>query len=274
MTRALHIHIGLHKTGTSFLQQSVFPRWPGIEYLGRPYDPGLVLERIVHADPGQKFLLSNEKFLLPALSPKFLDPETRPRTVSEMREHCLVRLKQLFPEASIVIGLREPARWVESVYNNYVIWGGTKPPEAFALPAAGDGVVSEEDLDFARCLQRVAELWPRTFPFDHRQMNEDPAQLLRDLAGFLGTPVPDAPASVRLNPSLSNDALERVRALNLTNPASEARRALVEELRREAQAGGGNGRLRFPEEVSRRVGERTARSWREALELIDVLRRR
>ncbi len=272
MTRTLHIHIGLHKTGTSFLQQSVFPRWPGIEYLGRPYDPGLVFERIVHADDGQTFLLSNEKFLLPALSPEYLDPEVRPRTIREMREHCLRRLKQLFPDAGILIGLREPVRWVESVYNNYVIWGGTKLPEGFVSADAERSVVSVEDLDFSQCVERVAELWPRTFAFDHKQLEEDPVRLFADLAKFLGTPVPEATDGARLNPSLSSDALERVRTFNLTNPSNQARRALVEELRGEARARGGGGRLRFPEEVSRRLRERTARSWQETLEWIDRLR--
>ena len=51
----LFLHIGLHKTGTTFLQQAVFPKWQGINYI--PEDK---LEFLVRMDEKQDYLLSRE----------------------------------------------------------------------------------------------------------------------------------------------------------------------------------------------------------------------
>lgn len=53
------LHVGLHKTGSTVLQNRVFPRIQGIDYLGRPFGTKHFLHRLARSQ-GDKVLLSSE----------------------------------------------------------------------------------------------------------------------------------------------------------------------------------------------------------------------
>ena len=59
--KKLILHLGLHKTGTTYLQRAVWPRWSGVTYVGKPAprpfaNPWDALDQL----PGDTFLLSSE----------------------------------------------------------------------------------------------------------------------------------------------------------------------------------------------------------------------
>ena len=55
------LHVGLHKTATSFLQRRVFPRLEGIDFAGYPPMGGQTVKLVARrARPGVPLLMSDE----------------------------------------------------------------------------------------------------------------------------------------------------------------------------------------------------------------------
>lgn len=127
------VHVGLCKTGTTFLQQNIFSKHSGIHYLGKVVlddeallEAGVQLARqssvqfvlddvkaIFNAEfqktaPGQVRVLSEEDLT----TFKFLDPAI-----------CAARLRQVFGDARILLTVRNPFHWLESLYF-FRLWVG------------------------------------------------------------------------------------------------------------------------------------------------------
>jgi hypothetical protein len=61
MPQRLLLHIGLHKTATTYLQKHVWPEWQDIAYAGRPNPPGFASsEKAVFSIDAPVILMSNE----------------------------------------------------------------------------------------------------------------------------------------------------------------------------------------------------------------------
>ncbi|NET43629.1 sulfotransferase domain-containing protein [Okeania sp. SIO2B3] len=123
----IFVHIGLAKTGTTFLQRYFFSRHSEIGYLGKVWSDNkrmlkagdaivrrdsisFNLEEVYEAYFEAITQMSNEKKVL-VLSEedfstyKFMDPYI-----------CAMRLTQIFRNVKILITLRHPLDWIESTY--------------------------------------------------------------------------------------------------------------------------------------------------------------
>lgn len=138
----LFLHVGYHKTGTTFLQKQIFAKASGLNYLGRSWkDPRFnqffkdfafvndltfypereadrfnsILAHHVRQnglDPSFPSLVSHESLMT---GPEWFGAEVKTRAA---------RLKSTFPDARIIIGLRGQAEFIDSNYRQYVILGG------------------------------------------------------------------------------------------------------------------------------------------------------
>lgn len=124
------IHIGLHKTGTTYLQRCVFPYLPGYVCLTRPYTQfNRAFNRLQHADDscydeselkteleafrGSNLIISDE-----ALSGKQI-------TFSDINKSMIARrLANACPDAEILLLLRDQVDNIASQYSSYVKMGG------------------------------------------------------------------------------------------------------------------------------------------------------
>lgn len=122
----IYIHVGLHKTGSTFLQNKVFPNLEKTTYIGRPYtqqniafnklqyaDSSLyskeeVNQEIKHFDHYKKVLISDEMF------------SGLPFNNYINRTMIADRLSQVFPEAKILLFIRNQKDLLLSLYNSYV----------------------------------------------------------------------------------------------------------------------------------------------------------
>lgn len=112
------IHIGLHKTGTTFLQNTVYPNILNADYY-RGWDG---LNKIVS---GRKeyVIISDEK-----LSG---DPFDKKVCYLDSFKYSITNLQKLLPNAIILVTVREPKNWISSVYKQHIHQGGTLKPEDF-----------------------------------------------------------------------------------------------------------------------------------------------
>jgi hypothetical protein len=124
--------VGLHKTASTYLQNAVFPRYTEhIQYCHPRYTHSLIryltttdetIYNICVADTWIKELYSGHK-------PFILSSENlsgHPGIKYMNRTMIFQRLKGLFPDAKVIIGLRDHGGLIASMYKLYVQNGGTK----------------------------------------------------------------------------------------------------------------------------------------------------
>lgn len=159
------IHIGLPKTASSFLQERIFPRFEGLNYVGsgqirksaefnhlRLADDSLYQDaaarKLVDSFKGEKILLSEERFAGRFLGfGGFIN-----------RSIIARRLRDLMPNARILIFLRGQPAYIYSAYQQYIKGPsrGIKPfenfvhePERYHNPEAGQHFYDEQSLGFS-----------------------------------------------------------------------------------------------------------------------------
>lgn len=138
------LHIGYHKTGTTFLQKNVFSGNPEIFYLGRSwisnkldafffdfnflkdseFDKDVMIKRFAeivnYVIKEQNIDMSQKKIMLISHESLHSGSDYFGLRTKEQA----YRLKQVFPKAKIIIGIRNQIKMIESNYTNYIHHGG------------------------------------------------------------------------------------------------------------------------------------------------------
>jgi len=105
METKIVIHIGLHKTGTTFLQTQVFPKILNINYQTK-------VDLTTKVEEGKINLFSDEN----------LDGGSyRLFNTVEQRYTILENLHKLYPNAKIILCIRDKDQWLKSAYKQYVV---------------------------------------------------------------------------------------------------------------------------------------------------------
>ncbi|MEO1435237.1 MAG: hypothetical protein AAFV80_06840 [Bacteroidota bacterium] len=126
MEKPVFLHVGLHKTGSGFWQQQVFPFLEGVHYVDR--------ETIHQNDGFNKLMLADDSLYDPAEAQDFVDglPDQpllfsseslsgKPQFYHAINRSMIARrLKDLFPNATIILFLRGQQEILWSMYNQYI----------------------------------------------------------------------------------------------------------------------------------------------------------
>ena len=102
------LHVGMHKTATTFLQAEIFPKLKNVNLIHK-FELGSKLYE------DKLNIISNEGF-----SGKSYHPFTN----ADERFIKADRLHAMFPDAFILIGVRNPTSWHKSLYSQYLKRGG------------------------------------------------------------------------------------------------------------------------------------------------------
>jgi hypothetical protein len=107
-TMDIIIHIGLHKTGTTFLQKYFYPKLEDVQYINST-DPIHKLTDGLNDKTG-KLLISSEGF------------SGNPFKESWLRQFytSLRFIKKIFPYCRIILGLRDHKNLAISLYSQYI----------------------------------------------------------------------------------------------------------------------------------------------------------
>ena len=187
--KKLILHLGLHKTGTTYLQRAVWPRWPGVEYIGKPTPRPFATPWDALAQlPGDTFLLSSEGF-----TGSLVRSYHRHQSWLEL---CRRNLEALADRVSghydlrLILTLRPREEWALSIYKHYLKYGGVDEMADFfgANPAAEPTCpVDELSIDARLHLIEYTFGLP-AFRFCSHEMRTSPETLSQRLAAHCGLP--------------------------------------------------------------------------------------
>jgi hypothetical protein len=229
------LHIGYHKTGSGWLRRCFFndPR-TGFGWLGK--DPGRhPIRRLVQARPfefdPEAFRAEFEELMRPpeeaGLFPvtSFERLSGHPFSGGYDAKAVADRLAAVFPEARVLVAVREQRRIIASTYAQYVRSGGALSARDFLdpprSPSARAPVFDLRHFEYHRLLSYYRDLFgpERVLVLAYEQFVEDPAAYVSRIAGFAGLSLPDEvlgslPFDERSNPAPSAAALALRRGLN------------------------------------------------------------
>lgn len=187
--RKVVLHLGLAKTGTSWLQQQVFPRLPLHFYHCKHYD---VLNKNT-----SNMLLSFE-----GLSGTI---QCNDRYVNAYRLH------KLFPKAQVIVVFRGKSSYLHSLYSQFIRGGGTWSFYTFNNWAMRHPYFMDWNLYKAhlRCL------FDDVLFLEFEDLKKNPQQFVKELCCFIEVPMPDGIMYDAVNVTLTKRQLERWRKWNV-----------------------------------------------------------
>ena len=198
------IHVGLHKTGTSFLQKNVFENIKGIGYRygfslndppakekrniiayealsGRPYIPGY---------PDTRFIIAN-------------------------------RLKRLFPKAKIIVGTRKIESWKKSLYHQYLINGGIFRYDQFIKKIANSSYMDQESY-----INYLKDLFDDVLVYSQEQLKNNTDETVKKICDFIEIDVPNYSKRTR-NVSMTNNQMKMCRMINKFMYSRHNKKAII-----------------------------------------------
>jgi len=217
------IHIGYHKTATTWLQNIYFSNHPQIAFVGRhpelwqyvisPHDLDFKAElakayfypKINEATKNKKFAVFSSERL-----------SGNPHSGAYDNKLIADRLFSVFPRAKILIVIREQRDAMLSNYKQYIKMGGICTLKEYLFPPV-DGKIPLFRLDNFKYHQLI-EYYVKLYGLEnvkvmlYEEFRENPSKFIKDLAYFLG--IDDSlvfPTEQKINTSLSdlNTVLKR-----------------------------------------------------------------
>lgn len=163
------LHVGVHKTATTWFQTEVYPRFEGAQYLHNP-----PIHKLISLSKKGRYILCEEALLR--------------HFFGRSHHDNLPLLSKLFPEAQIILSLRKQSSWLKSAYSYYIKKGGILDFEDFFDIKHNSGIIKRNDLFFREIIEDVnsafsdARAW--VILFDHIQ--RQPSLTVRNLARRMG----------------------------------------------------------------------------------------
>ncbi|RLJ41428.1 hypothetical protein BCF46_3221 [Litoreibacter meonggei] len=226
----LAIHIGYHKTATTWLQQRVFVPEMGFaplldhsevdRLIIRPHDLDF------EPEPARQVLTDRRKDA-PSTACAVVSSENlsgHPFYGGRQSAALARRLQSVAPDAHIIVTVRSQETMLPSVYLQYLQRGGTLSHQEFFAGARGYGYPAFELEHF--CYDRLVSLYQCLFDFVHvityEQLANAPNQAFLDLAKSLDHPIPaiSKTGAKRVSASLPQAVVPLLRRVNQTRKST------------------------------------------------------
>lgn len=165
------VHIGLHKTGTTFLQDEVFPKIKNVAYAKYGgFKTNFLKDEVV--------LLSNESY---SGIPYYAENES---FLKQFRSN-MVKLNDIFSQPYILIGFREPSTWFNSLYKQYLQEGGTLDFMDFFKNLKF--VINYNDYFYEDIYTILLDIFPKEkiFVYFHEELKSNPSKLVNEMISFI-----------------------------------------------------------------------------------------
>ena len=161
--KELFFHVGLAKTGSTYLQNKFFHKLKGIKYIHT--SEFYHYKEIIAESTENKLLFSRE------FDRQFFD-ET-------------IKIAEKYPYAKILIVLRSNEKWIASQYRRYVKNGGSRSFENFINIETNKGVWKIEDALFLPKLKFLKRHFShKPLILFYEEFQEDPHKTFKKIADF------------------------------------------------------------------------------------------
>lgn len=192
----LLIHIGYHKTATTWMQTALFQPVHGYRMLA---DHAEIFARVVQPhgllftpEPMQALIAERAADLpeghVPVVSSEILSGH--PFHAGQMSDDYAHRLKAIVPGAKILVSIRAQQKILPSVYMQYVLRGGTLPYDRFydGTDMPGFFGFRPEHFEYDRLVALYQELFgaENVYVLTQESLQADMEAACAALAGFVG----------------------------------------------------------------------------------------
>lgn len=204
--REIIFHIGLHKTGSTFLQKNIFPYLDNVEYLGSMKNLSVInLPTLINSK--NNLLISNE-----GLSGfGYLGKE---ESWLNQFKTSIDAIKSICPKAKIMIGFREHTEIIVSMYNQYLKEGGKKKFNEF-LELNYKSLIEGDGASFLKRINYIESRFENE-PFIYTQNNlkNNFSQFINKLENFTNGVYKNKNLYKESNKSIGNFQAEVLRNIN------------------------------------------------------------
>lgn len=198
------LHVGLPRTGTTFIQNEIFEKSPEFNYIDR---------RHYKAKKERKRLIDNKGNIWYFKKyPDYLENDKINIISDEMlcysprRKKIIKGFKKRFLDAKIIVGLRNKEKWKRSFYNKYVQSGGTASYRYWKKNIL-------KDFEFKDYIRFLKNNFDDVFVYNFKDFKRDKRKVIKKMCGFIGINVPKY-KDFRINKSVNKDYIEAIRILN------------------------------------------------------------
>lgn len=196
MQKQLLLHIGYHKTATSWMQQRLFVNEHGYHQIARHQE---VWDHIVSPhglcfDPQRMKSLVRDgirqmpRGTVPVISSEILSGH--PFYGGMGSDDYAHRLKQIAPNAKILITIRSQLKALTSIYMQFLLRGGTMSPDRFfdGDPDLGFHGFRAEHYEYHRLIRHYQSLFgaENVYVVTQESLKADMDEAMRGLAQFAG----------------------------------------------------------------------------------------
>jgi hypothetical protein len=192
-------HLGLTRTGTTFLQNRVFPFLENVNYvplyLNNSYSQNPFM---IKTYEDKTTLISNENICF-FLHQDDIDKDSKFYAKSIT---IIKRLKKVFPNAGIIFCTRKKDSWLRSVYNNSVKNGYSHDFDYF--------LEHSRYIDIDDYIKTIKDLFDNVFIYSFEDFIKDKKKVVSDICGFIGTSVPGNINYSRMNISYSEKTIKKL----------------------------------------------------------------
>ncbi len=184
--KTIYFHVGLGKTGSTYLQKEVFTKFLKIKYI--PPSSYRQCKRIIKAHKGFKFLVSRE-----------FDKQLE----QELRWFC-----QGDYRVKVIVCLRRQEEWMASQYRRRVKNGWVMTFDEFVDTENDTGYWKTGELYYRPKIELIRKLTgsePLVLLYD--ELRQHPVKFVERIAGFLEVPKPDGVSYTPRHASFSDKQL-------------------------------------------------------------------
>lgn len=191
----LFLHIGIQRTGTTFLQEVIFPMLENVnpickrekEVMSILESPDLRIDDkkkiLKYFKDGKINLISDENIWWHHTLDWFRDDVENRRV-----EHLRI-IHEMFPDAKILFGTRNVEELIVSLYNYYVVYGGYL---SFKKWHKDNPQYSKDNINYDSYIEHLQNLYgkDRVYIYEYEDMTKDINDHVKGICDFIGVEPP------------------------------------------------------------------------------------